>query len=114
MLVISISLGESLLNNWSPNTTIVANVSVNGCELAVLSLNQRQEIIDNDRLGETQGVDIDSINACSAKFIGIVKEKLFDSAGEFSKSCNSGDEPAVANESLLHIFNSDAILTEER
>ena len=80
---------------------------------SVLRLLQRQIIVYQNSLWESEGVNVDSVNSRSAQLFVLIDEEFLDAARELSKGCNSRNEPAIPNELLVQALRVDAFLWEQ-
>ena len=115
VLVVTVVLGEGLLEDGTPDALIFRDLGEESGVAAFNppSLSKRQVVIDDDRVRHTEGEEVQGVDAVSADGI-VVEENLLHAAWDFSEDGSTRDEPAVADKALTHIFVLDASGTEER
>ena len=116
VLVVTVVLGEGLLEEGTPDALILRDLGEEGGVAAVNppSLSKRQVVIDDDRVRQTEGEEVHSVDTVATDLVVRVDENLLHAAWNFSENGGTRDEPAVADKALTHIFVLDASGTEER
>lgn len=76
-------LSKGFLENRTPEGTIPALTSRLSDEFAISVVRERKEIIDDDRVGDTKGVEVYAINAVGVDVT--VKEDRLHSVALFSE-----------------------------
>ena len=112
VLVVSVVLGEGLLDDGTPEALILRDFGKEGSP-ATSPLLKRQVVIDDDRVGQTEGEEVHSVDTVGTELGVRVDENLLHAAWNFSENGSSRDEPAVADITLKHIFVVDAIGAEK-
>ena len=105
-------LGEGLLEDGTPEGLILRDCGEEG-SIATSLLCKRQVVIDDDRVGQTEGEEVHSVDTVGTQFVVRVDENLLHAAWNFSESGSTRDEPAIAEITLNHIFVVDAIGAEK-
>ena len=84
MLVVSMILGESLLEDGSPETTISRDAGKESGKLAGTWLVEREPVVNDNGGGNTEGVHVDTIDTSRVKLAHVVQEGLFETAWDLS------------------------------
>ena len=71
VLVVAIVLGKCFLQDGDPDAIVVADVREEGRQ-ACACLPQGQPVIDDDRVGHTERVDVDAIDASLAHSVLVI------------------------------------------
>ena len=80
VLVVSVVLRERLLEECGPERFVFADVREPGSVGAVLPLVQRQVVVDDDRVGDAERVQIDTVDAGLVEGVVRVEEHFLDGA----------------------------------
>ena len=107
-LVVSVVLGESLLEDRLPHRSIVSDVGILGVVPLAVS---GEELVDNDGSGDTERVELQGVDTSLVEVVDL--EHVVDSLGNLSNSRGSSVEPAVANRSLVNIVRVDTIVSPD-
>lgn len=100
MLVVSVVLGKSLLEQWGPECLIGADSSEH-CPVATgVPMSQRQPVVDDDCVRDAKGIEVDGVDSIWAQLVLISvlteEENFLHSVGFLCKCGGTGEEPAVA------------------
>ena len=109
--VVSVELAEGLLQNRSPEGLIGAHLREDGVKVTVPFF-EGQEIVDNDRVRDSERVEVHSVDAPGAHLI--VHEDSLNAARDLREGRDGGQEPAVADRALADIRRSHTVGSEER
>ena len=112
VLVVSVVLGEGLLDDGTPEALILRDCGKEGVP-AISPLSKRQVVIDDDRVRQTEGEEVHSVDTVATDLVVRVDENLLHAAWNFSENGGTRDEPAVADKALTHVFVLDASGTEK-
>jgi len=104
MLVVAVELGKALLVDGAPDGLVSTDISKVG-----FGTIQREVVIDNDSVRDSEGVEVHRIDALSVENVLRVDEKLLDAAFLLSNSGGCGERPAVAKLTLDNIVGGGAI-----
>lgn len=108
MDVVTPVLGESLLNDGAPHGAVRARRSKHGATPA----SEGQVVVDHHSVGDSESVELDSVDAIVVQLVGCVHEDLLNSAFFLSSRSSGGHEPAVADGALVDIV--ERVATAEK
>ena len=111
MAVVAVVLGEGLLQKRSPEGLIGAHLREDGVIIAIPLLDG-QEIVDDNRVGNAESVEVHRVDALRAHLI--VYEYALDAAWDLRKGGDGGQEPAVADRALADICRGHTVASKER
>ena len=111
--VVAVVLGKGLLKNYTPNGAIRPRFGCVRGVCSVASFINGHVVVDNDRVRDTKGVEIHTVDAIGAQLVFSVQEDRIQAALLLSECRGSGQEPTVANLALSDVLRSDAIGTKQ-
>ena len=112
VLVVSVVLGEGLLEDGTPEALILRDRGKEGSVSTAIII-KRKVVVDNDCVGQAEGVEVYSVDAVGTDGVIRVEENLLHAAWNLSENRSARHEPAVADGALADIFVSDASGAEE-
>ena len=102
-------LGKSLFENRHPKRTVLTRMSKQSFTGLLV---QRQEVIDNNSMGNSKSMEVYGIDTLSIKLIFCVEENFLEFAREFSNGRCCRQEPAVTKATLTDIIGTDSVTKE--
>ena len=113
--VVSMVLGESFLKDHTPDGVVLTNTCKDCLQWQDgVRVCQGEVVIHDDSLGDTEGVDVDTVQARSPDLVLVtVVEHVLNAMAFLGKGGGSGHQPAVADLSLADVFRVDTIRTEQ-
>ena len=118
MLVVPVELCKGFLKDWHPEGTIARDFGErSGVDTlfrhVVPLFVDGQPIVNDYSVFDTQGVQVDSVDASGVKLWVLVEEHGLDASWSFSDGGCCGHEPAISNDALADIHWGDAVLAPQ-
>ena len=112
MLVVSVQLGESFLENGTPQRRIFADMPEHGLPavrlVRILDFLQREEVINQDCMLHAQRIQIDPVNAIRVQAVGRIEEYFLQTMWFLCQSACNRHKPAVSDGVLPDVHRGDA------
>ena len=109
--VVSVVLGEGLLQNGSPECRVRGYPGEKGSPLAIVLLFHGQVVVDSDIVGDSESIHGHN---CETVRSSMVLENFLNTAWHFCDGGAGSVEPAVADNSLSDIIRSYTVGSKER
>ena len=90
-LIVAVKLGKCLLNERSPESTVITDFREG--RLPSFVEHERNTIVDRDGRGDSEDVELEAVDSIGAE-LG-VEEDPFKSTGLICDGCSSMHEPAI-------------------
>jgi len=115
MAVVAPVFSEGFLDYGTPESTVIAQIGEDSLLLGGVlpGLFQGQVVVNDDGVLLAESVELESVDASLVQLVVLVEEDSIHAAGLFSDGRDGGEEPAVAEATLVDIVRRDAI-TEQR
>jgi hypothetical protein len=89
VLVVAVVLGEGFLDDRTNDGFVWSNLSIDCSEFAIPSCLKREHVVDNDCVGDAEGVELKSVDSGVAYFVLLVQEDLLHAAWDFGQGRSS-------------------------